>query len=616
MQIPNKTLLYPKARNFIFLVLSVVVLVEVYLVGHLYHSFVDQQVLLAQASANGIKNNIESLIAEKQYQLKAFSIEEKNLLMDLLDFPADPENLNALNSKIDTRVSEFFSYMIASPDGTPLLEEKRTSVGPVCLAGIKAFSNNHQNHFQTVVTHGQSEADYHFDLMVKVASSKEIQGVFFISFRFDKMISLLANAELPNQSIILVQRQNPSLVELSALGVRKSRYGSFLPAPDTGSLLTSNDISGTGWKMLVVGNETYHYQHLAILVLLATLFFSVLFFISMVYLNRLKREETEKIKAEWQLEVTNNELESTVWTRTQELKREKDKAQVTLQSIGEGVITTDSSGVIESLNPYAEKIIGWSITEARGKSIEKMFLLIDEHTKEKIENITLISMKSKEIVKTNDGAQLRNRTGKLIPVEAVCSPIIDYEIDTLIGTVLIFSDITQRRQIIKSIEYDARHDSLTGIYNRRAFEGYFTRLMSRKDVQSQHHVLLYLDLDHFKNVNDLGGHAAGDVLLRELVLKIQNVLRNRDVFCRMGGDEFAIILENCTTQSASRVGGKIIQLVSVYELNWQGQSFSVGVSIGLTKIDFTKTEADIINKADQACYQAKLSGRNTLFIAK
>lgn len=180
-----------------------------------------------------------------------------------------------------------------------------------------------------------------------------------------------------------------------------------------------------------------------------------------------------------------------------------------------------------------------------------------------------------------------------------------------LGAAHIARNITDRVKAQESLNYLAKHDPLTGLFNRREFQTRLTRCLNNAQQRESTHALLYMDLDQFKDVNDRCGHSAGDELLRQISRIINDKIRQRDAFARIGGDEFAAILENCSTEEAQRVAENVRDAIASYEFEYEGQYFKVGVSIGLVPInsDSESTE-ELIKTADNTCYAAKAAGRN------
>jgi diguanylate cyclase (GGDEF)-like protein/PAS domain S-box-containing protein len=294
-----------------------------------------------------------------------------------------------------------------------------------------------------------------------------------------------------------------------------------------------------------------------------------------------------------------------------QLYEEKEKAQVTLQSIGDAVITADADGRIEYLNPVAEELTGWETRDAAGRPVADIFQVVSETTRLPIDSPILRCLAEGRVVEIDEPSVLVNRRGQEISIQDSAAPIRDRS-GRLIGVVMVFHDVSQERRLQRALTYQATHDALTGLINRREFE---TRLndvlQSSRDDPSASHVLMYLDLDQFKVVNDTCGHQAGDRLLKQLTSVVQTRIRASDTLGRLGGDEFGVLLQNCNLDTASRIAENLRQAIREFRFVWQDRVMNVGVSIGLAVINGdAETPAAVMSAADVACYSAKESGRN------
>lgn len=179
----------------------------------------------------------------------------------------------------------------------------------------------------------------------------------------------------------------------------------------------------------------------------------------------------------------------------------------------------------------------------------------------------------------------------------------------MVGTM---TDVSERHRITEEMAYQAAHDQLTGLLNRRKFEEVLRELLSEQGSTGRSHAVLYMDLDQFKVVNDTCGHHAGDELLRRLATLLSGQLRASDTLARLGGDEFGLILHGCSLAKAEEVGGKILRLINDFSFSWEGRSFTIGISIGIVDVSGHAGVAEILMAADQACYSAKSLGRNRI----
>ena len=297
------------------------------------------------------------------------------------------------------------------------------------------------------------------------------------------------------------------------------------------------------------------------------------------------------------------------------LQQEKERAQVTLGSIGDGVITADLNGDIEYMNSVAEQSTGWKLHDARGRPMNSILKIIDEKTLESPPNPAQMCLKKGGSVTLAGHLLLvHGFRNQRLSVEVNASPIRDAN-GRITGVVLVFHDVTELRGLAKKMSYQATHDSLTGLINRREFENRIKMAISKAREQGSTHALCYLDLDNFKVVNDTSGHIAGDELLKQLTIKLRMELRDTDIFARLGGDEFGILLEGRDTEAAQGLAETIRRIVENYRFVWDNTFFRIGVSIGLVPItENSGTLTDILSAADSACYVAKEQGRNRIHI--
>ncbi len=214
------------------------------------------------------------------------------------------------------------------------------------------------------------------------------------------------------------------------------------------------------------------------------------------------------------------------------------------------------------------------------------------------------------MVESPGHAVLLCRDGKEYSVRDSAAPIYDRSGGAL-GAVLVFKDVTQLRGMEREMIYLASHDALTGLINRREFEVRLKRAIRGARGERRQHVLLYLDLDEFKVVNDTCGHLVGDEMLKQITALLRSRVRRSDVLARLGGDEFGVLLEDCPLDQARRIAEEMRRTVREFRFCWREQIFEVGVSIGLVPIDSDSGDlAHVLSAADAACYVAKDSGRN------
>jgi diguanylate cyclase (GGDEF)-like protein/PAS domain S-box-containing protein len=292
------------------------------------------------------------------------------------------------------------------------------------------------------------------------------------------------------------------------------------------------------------------------------------------------------------------------------LRDEKERAEVTLGSIGDAVVRTDSAGVVEYLNPVAEQLLGVPTSEVAGRPIKNVLTLVHESTREALENPVETCLREARVVGRSNLSLLVRPDGREFAIDDSAAPIQDTE-GEVIGAVLVFHDVSRARTLARQLAHQASHDFLTGLVNRHEFERRVGRALQRSQQEAITHALCFLDLDQFKVVNDTCGHGAGDELLRQLANALQKKVRRRDTLARLGGDEFGVLLEHCPPGQATRVAHELLEAVQEFRFVWEGKPFALGVSIGVVPITGeSESLATVLRDADAACYAAKERGRN------
>ena len=313
-----------------------------------------------------------------------------------------------------------------------------------------------------------------------------------------------------------------------------------------------------------------------------------------------------------ELQLRNIEIEHQVALKTAELAQEKERAQVTLESIGDAVIATDAKGDIQYLNPVAERLTGWTEAEARGRPLLEVFRILTEAARAPGENPVTLCLTEKRVTRTVSEHVLVARDGAEIAIDHSAAPIRNHDGSTL-GAVLVFHDVSRTRRMSQEMSYQAAHDPLTGLKNRRVFEQRLAALLEDAQAGRTEHALLYLDLDQFKIVNDTCGHIAGDELLRRVSALLLDEVRHTDLVTRLGGDEFGVLLDGCTPEIALEIADKLRQTIRDLRFSWREHTFAIGMSIGLVPITAESgSPTSMLSAADAACYAAKDKGRNRI----
>ncbi|MGM0593423.1 MAG: EAL domain-containing protein [Pseudomonadota bacterium] len=297
------------------------------------------------------------------------------------------------------------------------------------------------------------------------------------------------------------------------------------------------------------------------------------------------------------------------------LERETQRALVTLESIGDGVVTTDTEGRIDYLNPVAERLLDCRAGEARGRHYMEVITLTSEASGDELNDlVALIIQRDSAMVHADDGV-LTHRDGSQFTINITAAPMRASD-ESIVGVVLVLHDITEVMSMAKQLSFQASHDMLTGLYNRREFEKRLEVAIREARSADKHHVLFYMDLDQFKVVNDTSGHRAGDELLSQLAQLLQETIREHDTLARLGGDEFGLLLMDCPLEKAGEIADKVRQQIRDFRFAWEDRVFEIGVSIGVVPITASGGSIiDILSLADAACYVAKEAGRNRVHVA-
>ncbi len=265
--------------------------------------------------------------------------------------------------------------------------------------------------------------------------------------------------------------------------------------------------------------------------------------------------------------------------------------------------TISASGEILSINQTGASMLGYEVHELIGESVAMVMHPEDQHAVfSSMENI----FKEPEAKVDIEYRKIR-KDGSIFWVHqrAILEPG-----DSAQRLLAVCRDITEKRHLEDRLAYQASHDGLTNLINRRELERRFQQLPERGSSPEDAHMLCFLDLDQFKLINDTCGHIAGDELLRQIAALLKSQVRARDTVARIGGDEFAVLMEHATLDNALQLAEKIRAGIDGFEFHWRARRFSIGVSIGVVPIRIGQSIADALNVADMACYAAKKDGRN------
>jgi diguanylate cyclase (GGDEF)-like protein/PAS domain S-box-containing protein len=290
-----------------------------------------------------------------------------------------------------------------------------------------------------------------------------------------------------------------------------------------------------------------------------------------------------------------------------------------LNSLAEAIIATDKDGRITFMNPAAAELTGTDGSAAAGKLLEDIISLVDETDRRLLSDPVHQALTTGAAVNLSRRALLLSRAnGHERSIELSASPIRDSARE-LVGAVVLLHDVTEMRGLARQMSYQATHDALTGLVNRREFERRLEEAIESGHRGDGQHVLCYLDLDHFKLVNDTSGHLAGDSMLREVAKLLRDAVRDSDTVGRLGGDEFGTLLVGCPLDKARQIADDLCRAVGDHRFVWKDRIFNIGVSVGLVEISRESgTLEELLAAADTACYVAKKqgSGRVAVYSAR
>ena len=295
----------------------------------------------------------------------------------------------------------------------------------------------------------------------------------------------------------------------------------------------------------------------------------------------------------------------------------RSRSRRALDAMSEALITTDVDGRVDYINPAAARLMGVAAEDSVGSMLEELAAVADEADRK------LLAEPVRQALVSGSALNLGRRALVLRPaggpehlIELSASPI-HMETGETIGAVVVLHDVTEVRGMARQMSYQATHDALTGLVNRREFERRLQEAVDTAHRGDGAHVLCYLDLDRFKTINDTSGHVAGDAMLRECAKILRDAVRDSDTVARIGGDEFGMLLVGCPLEKARQIADDVCRSVNEFRFVWKDKIFNVGISIGLVEIarDSGTTE-ELLAAADSACYVAKRQGQVSVYSAR
>lgn len=318
-----------------------------------------------------------------------------------------------------------------------------------------------------------------------------------------------------------------------------------------------------------------------------------------------------QLTVDWlSMTLTHMRQQGIIASEREQNRREKERAQTTLESIGDAVITTDDHGRIEYVNPVASVLLGESAAQLAGRPLDEAVRLEDETGGESVSARFESSGQAPRDASHHVQMRLHTANGQTRPVQLSFTPILN-RVEGSQASVLVMRDISELREVMRRLDHQATHDALTGLLNRPAFEACLEDQLHAARTHHTRHTLCYLDLDQFKIINDTRGHTAGDELLRQIAALLLHLLHERDIVARLGGDEFGILMVDRDIEEGRILAEAIGRELAGFRFYWDDSTFSLSASLGLVEVsDASESTRLILQQADAACYVVKDTGRN------
>jgi len=597
---------------FIGVFLILVALLLAMLTNQRIESFRHYHLTLAESTVDIVAGEIIEAIDEKRRLLHLFAEFESESLEQLARTPNAPSSVADVEKRIYGYFPDALTFTLASPIGDLLANNWNDLIDQRCrheifdfAAGIDYQPQLHSNPWA-----------YHYDVMVHVENPAGY--VLFASFDTSSLVERLHNSHRPSHQLMLLNAETPDLIEVTEQGDRQQIAGtsSTLISPQIReNILVDRRIPSTRWRLVDVADAGLFNNFIAQTVEQSLSLFALFLISSGAMSWLILRNQRLKNRAESELLSAKGRLEYEVQARLHELKKSKELAEITLSSISDGVITTSPSGTVTAINQTAESLTGW---RAKGAYQQPLAAVLQLYRIDDDESVPLPShrcLNSQEIDRLNQEPLRLYRPEHGDRVVQLSISLIAGRDGETEGNVLVMRDITESHQLTHRISWQATHDALTGLINRLEFENRLQDALERTRSDRAGHVLMYLDLDQFKVVNDTCGHIAGDELLKQIADLLNQTARRNDTVARLGGDEFAILLEYCPIERALVLAEEIRNAIRDFRFTWDDKPFTLGVSVGVVAFDDSfNALPQVLSAADSACYAAKDEGRNRVHV--
>ncbi len=574
------------------------------------HSYKTTQQKLLKNSVNSVALEIENQVKNRSRIVTAIANDHRQILEEIIANPDDDARIAGFERQLKSYYPEMYAFTIVDGEGALAPDDLGERIGNYCIEEIRLFAQGDDtlSHSQDGLRsympfiHPQPDA-YHFDIMGLWNDIDQPSRIMFVSFHSEILTNLIRTYQLPGHLIFLVRSDQPDMIEIGAEGTRdqltrQPRVGEH----ELNESFLQVDVPGTRWKAIGFLEPSLLPQYSQIINKRFSTNFAILLSFWLVSLLILYRLHKHKKSAFQQLQALNDNLESIVMKRTQELT----KLSMAVNQSPVQVFITSVDGTVEYINPMFTELSGYHEAEILGSDLRnlKSFQISEELMQEIWSQITAGKRWQGEI-------QVHHKLGQMRWIGLSISPVRDSEqqITHFIG---IGEDITQKRMQEEKIRYQAQYDDLTGLPNRVLAQDRLEqaiRLVARTNGKV---ALIFVDLDDFKKVNDTLGHDAGDILIFEAAQRLRSAIRESDTVARLGGDEFLIIIQQINEQKAIESIAHIIidKFSSPFIL--AESEFKVTASLGITLFpdDGTNTK-ELMRGADLAMYKSKAEGKNT-----
>ncbi len=573
-----------------------------------YHSYKFNQHLILNHSVNSTVLNISQLLNERTRVLAAVAHDNLKILEQITKEPDNDELISEFSIRLKAYFPDFFAFSIVDEKGNRVPDDLGEKVSEQCVHDITAFSRGDNSmtelingvSFYQPIIHPQPFS-YHFDLMTQVVGANHSKLILFMSLGADVLSQLLKEHHPLGGQLFLIQ-SGSDLIEVGVEGARDQLKRDFkLNSMDKKDSFILKSITGSRWDLVAFPEKgSLHKQLMQLSIQYGSLIAMIIIFYLFVMIILIRLNKQRHLAFE-QLNSLNHNLETTIIERTQELT--KLSTAVTQSPVE--ILITDLNGIIEYINPKFTEITGYTSKEAVGSNVMQL------KSGKMDENLMRSMWKTVSEGNAWSGEFLsKHKDGTKYWLHFSVSPVrnVDNQITHFLG---IGEEITEKKEQEKQILQQAHYDDLTGIANR--FLGIdrlkqAIQLCSRSDSMV---VLIFIDLDNFKKVNDTLGHDYGDIVLIEMTKRLKLVIRESDTIARLGGDEFLIILSQVKDKLyIKKIADKIIEQFQ-HPICTQDSECMITASLGISIAPEDGLDAQkLMRSADLAMYHSKENGRN------